>query len=131
MYKSSKFYYKKKMEQECEKGDKRDKKGDKDNKDDKTVEKYKGFTKSFLRSIDGYIMEKIKEESKVSSTTDLDVVPIKLYNDYCKKHQDDIKKEILRLREFHRKINGEVFSEKLKKTFSHRFYNVKQGINKV
>ena len=132
MYKSSKFYYKKKMEQECEKGDKKGKKGDKDDKEDKsTVEKYNGFTKAFLRKIDEYIMDKIKEKSKASSTTEVDVVPIKLYNEYCMNHQDDIKKEILRLREFHRKINGEVFSEKLKKTFSHRFYNVKQGINKV
>ena len=78
MYKSSKFYYKKKMEQEGEKDDKKDKKEEKS-----TVENYKGFTKTFLRSIDGYIMEKIKEESKTSDTTDLDVVPIKLYNDYC------------------------------------------------
>ena len=102
MYKSSKFYYKKKMETEDERQE------EKSDEEEKRQEKYKGFTKAFLRSIDGYIMEKIKEESKVSSTTDLDVVPIKLYNEYCMNHQDDIKKEILRLREFHRKIKGEV-----------------------
>ena len=124
MYKSSKFYYKKKMQT-------------KTNDDDKikTQEKYKGFTKQFLRSIDEYIHEKIKEKSRNIKDTignkSLDVVPTNIYNEYCLNHQDEIKKEILRLREFHRKINGEVFLDKLKKTFSHRFYNVKQGINKV
>jgi hypothetical protein len=121
MYKSSKFYYKKKMQT-------------KTNDDDKikTQEKYKGFTKQFLRSIDEYIHEKIKEKSRnIEDTMGLDVVPTKIYNEYCLNHKDEIKKEILRLREFHRKINGEVFLDKLKKTFSHRFYNVKQGINKV
>ena len=98
----------------------------------KTQEKYKGFTKQFLRSIDEYIHEKIKEKSRnIEDTMGLDVVPTKIYNEYCLNHKDEIKKEILRLREFHRKINGEVFLDKLKKTFSHRFYNVKQGINKV
>ena len=92
MYKSSKFYYKKKMQT-------------KTNDDDKikTQEKYKGFTKQFLRSIDGYIHEKIKEKSRNIEDTignkSLDVVPTKIYNEYCLNHKDEIKKEILRLRE--------------------------------
>ena len=129
MYKTSKFYYKRKMAQSNTANTNTN--TNTNTASAKEKEKYKGFTKAFLRKIDEYIMDKIKEKSKASSTTEVDVVPIKLYNEYCMNHQDDIKKEILRLREFHRKINGEVFSEKLKKTFSHRFYNVKQGINKV
>ena len=126
MYKSSKFYYKKKMETEDDMQEEKDKR-----EEEKRQEKYKGFTKQFLRRIDGYIIEKIKEKSKTVDATDLEIIPTKVYNEFCKSHQDDIKGEIMRLREFHRRINGEVFLEKLKTTFSHRFYNVKQGINKV
>ena len=125
MYKSSKFYYKKKMETEDERQE------EKSDEEEKRQEKYKGFTKQFLRRIDGYIIEKIKEKSKTVEATDLEIIPAKVYNEFCKSHQDDIKGEIMRLREVHRRINGEVFLEKLKTTFSHRFYNVKQAINKV
>ena len=84
MYKSSKFYYKKKMETEDERQE------EKSDEEEKRQEKYKGFTKQFLRRIDGYIIEKIKEKSKTVEATDLEIIPAKVYNEFCKSHQNKL-----------------------------------------
>jgi hypothetical protein len=111
MFKSARYYFRKKSDQQKEKKERRN---------------YTGFSKSLLTAMDEHILLIMKQHSKTIQNENDEMItmstitPEDAYQLFCKEHVELIKEEIVVLKD---KIDQvKVLSEKFKKTYKNRVY---------
>jgi len=118
MYKSSRYYFSKHVEDDNEEKTKEDQEKEKETK----KPKYKGFSKDFLAQIDRHTRNAALHENQKNKS------PATLYEDFCKTHQEAIIQEIVQMKQ---PVDPRVFSNKCKKTYKNRYYNTQEETNIV
>lgn len=130
MFKSARYYFRKKPTNKPEEKKKR--------------KQYIGLSNEFLKSIDNHIISclnanmnsntKPRTNTKSNSTnanvTVLDVQPAQAYEDFCKNHTEQIQKEIQHFSEAIQEtpINVKELCNKFKKTYKNRYYNIRVSL---
>ena len=94
MYKSIRYYYRKKTASVEE-------------KKEKERRQYVSLSRDMLRVMDDFV------ESNLTTK------PSESFNDFCKKYQQDLMNEVVRLKEY---LNAEDITEKIKKTYKNRYF---------
>ena len=96
MFKSARYYFRKKSTKKTEPVDRRD---------------YIGIQQELLESMDSHILNHIKEE---------DFKPSKAFIHYCNESRDLLKNEMIRM--LNNKIPDSLIQEKIKKTYKNRYF---------
>jgi hypothetical protein len=94
MYKSIRYYYRKKTASVEE-------------KKEKERRQYVSLSRDMLRVMDDFV------ESNLTTK------PSESFNDFCKKYQQNLMNEVVRLKEY---LNAEDITEKIKKTYKNRYF---------
>lgn len=104
MYKSARYYFRKKPST--------------DNKKEKERKEYIGFSSKILKSMDEHITTILKENRKMA--------PAKAYEEYCQTdhHKNIIMEEIQLLKQNQKEINKEELVIKFKKTYKNRLFQL-------
>ena len=122
MYKSARYYFRKKREtiEEAERKD------------------YIGFSKEFLRVMYNHIVEQIKThiitETKKINNQDIpisNISPADAYNDFCNIKQPEISKEITTMKDRNISLNAKEIPQKIKKTYKNRYYNIRKNLSSL
>ena len=139
MFKSVRYYYRKKLNKQGLVPDPDLEENDED-KDLDQEKIYTGFSSSFLKIIDDDVLKQINANINSRSTEDLDQDPqitkpskkvllklpqSKAYQAFCQNHKPEIYEELVSMREKYGTIPDNI-SAKMKKTYKNRFYNVRQ-----
>ena len=139
MFKSVRYYYRKKLNKQGLVPDTDLEENDED-KDLDQEKIYTGFSSSFLKIIDDDVLKQINANINSRSTEDLDQDPqitkpskkvllklpqSKAYQAFCQNHKPEIYEELVSMREKYGTIPDNI-SAKMKKTYKNRFYNVRQ-----
>jgi len=103
MYKSARYYYRKKVTKEEDEPQENPKK--------RKPRQYGGFSKEFLKTMDAHISE---TAGKLS--------PAELYTEFCNSKQENILAEFIRILQPGEPAKTHVLSQKLKKTYKNRYY---------
>lgn len=119
MYKSARYYYRKKTELT--------------NKEPEPRKEYEGLPRSVLRTIDAHINGEINQRRMEPENRVINISPANSFTAYCKLHYDVItellpenKEDIISLRE-----EIMLVTERLKKTYKNRFYKIKVNMQEV
>jgi hypothetical protein len=115
MFKSARYYYRKKQDPLLKKLDEDEKKPNAD------TNKLRGFSHNMLTKMDEHIMKQIN--SHINPNTVVSTIsPADAYSDFCQTHGQIIADEIRRFIEPNKKLDSEKISNKFKKTYKNRFY---------
>ena len=105
MYKSARYYYRKKVTKEEDEVQEKPQK--------RKPRQYGGFSKEFLKTMDTHISD--ASGGKLS--------PAELYTEFCNSKQENILAEFIRiLQKDGEPVKTQVLSQKLKKTYKNRYY---------
>jgi hypothetical protein len=116
MFKSARYYFRKKSEEHKEK---------------KERKKYTGFSRDILKIMDDHITTKMNNNTKtIQNINDeeiilCDISPEDCYTDFCEKNKDMILKEIMSLKEKTEVLDTKEVSNKFKKTYKNRYYMIR------
>lgn len=94
MYKSIRYYYRKKT-------------ASMEEKKEKERRQYVSLSRDMLRVMDEFV------ESNLTTK------PSDSFNDFCKTYQQDLMNEVVRLKDY---LNAEAITEKIKKTYKNRYF---------
>ena len=109
LYKSVRYYYKKKLSIE--------KPPEEEIKEKNAKRDYICFETSFLESIDNHIKDNVKNSN---------YSPAKGYEDFCKINQILIKNEVINLLEENEDLKSNDIILKIKKAYKNRYYQIKK-----
>ena len=109
LFKSVRYYYKKKIS--IEKSEEEEVEKDEKKRD------YICFQTLFLEAIDNHIKDKVKDN---------DYSPAKGYDDFCEINTDLIKSEIIYLLEENEDLKSNEIIKKIKKAYKNRYYQIKK-----
>jgi len=126
LFKSTRYYYRKKSDVDGEE----DNDGD-TQKQKKYQHEYGGFSHDILSVMDKHIMEQIETKQTTGTNTNINVKPSKSYEHFCETCRKQI---VCEIGLFTQMIRGPLdpikMSNKFKKTYKNRFYNIRQGMSK-